>query len=171
MPEVRRSGFLLQLPASDTARGPSALRRLSCYKTFNQLNFFVARTGNLCRMENKNNIVKLPEFEDVQGPVLMLNMLKFKDRKYYFDTYLPAFRKVTETLGIQDVKLRLACNVAANIIAPENEAWDAILLVEYPSAKAFKTIAESDAYRDIADQHRLTATADLHLYMTTPFAL
>jgi uncharacterized protein (DUF1330 family) len=131
----------------------------------------VAAGGDLCCMENKNNTVKLPEFEDVQGPVLMLNMLKFKDRQYYFENYLPAFRKVTEKLGIQDVKVRLACNVAANIIAPENEAWDAIVLVEYPSAKAFKTIAESDAYRDIADPHRLAATANLHLYMTTPFEL
>ena len=113
----------------------------------------------------------LPEFEEVQGPVLMLNMLKFKDRKYYFETYLPAFRKVTEKLGIHDVKIRLVCNVVANLLAPENEAWDAILLVEYPNAKAFKTIAESDAYRDIADPHRLAATANLHLYMTTPFEL
>ena len=61
--------------------------------------------------------------------------------------------------------------MVANILAPENEAWDAILLVEYPSAKAFKTIAESDAYRDIANAHRLTSTANLHLYMTTPFEL
>ena len=115
--------------------------------------------------------MKLPEFEEVQGPVLMLNMLKFKDREHYFETYLPAFHKATEKLGINDVKIRLVCNVAANIVAPENEAWDAILLVEYPSAKAFKTIAESDAYRDIADPHRLKATANLHLYMTTPFEL
>lgn len=115
--------------------------------------------------------MKLPEFEEVEGPVLMLNMLKFKDREYYFETYLPAFRKVTEKLGISDVKVRLVCNVVANLIAPENEAWDAILLVEYPSVKAFKTIAESGAYREIADPHRLAATADLHLYMTAPFEL
>lgn len=113
----------------------------------------------------------LPEFEDVQGPVLMLNMLKFKDRQYYFETYLPAFRKAVEQLGINDVKVRLVCNVAANILAPENETWDAIALVEYPSAGAFKTIAESDAYHTIADPHRLAATAKLHLYMTTPFEL
>jgi hypothetical protein len=115
--------------------------------------------------------MKLPEFEEVQGPVLMVNMLKFKDRKHYFETYLPAFRKVTEKLGITDVKVRLVCNVEANILAPENEAWDAILLVEYPSARAFKTIAESDVYRDMADPHRVIATANLHLYMTTPFDL
>ena len=115
--------------------------------------------------------MKLPEFGEVQGPVLMLNMLKFNNREYYFETYLPAFRKVTEKLGINDVRVRLVCNVVANILAPENESWDAIALVEYPSAQAFKTIAESDAYRDLADPHRLTATANLHLYMTTPFEL
>lgn len=115
--------------------------------------------------------MKLPEFEEVQGPVLMFNMLKFKDREHYFETYLPAFRKVTEKLGIKDVKVRLVCNVVTNILAPENEDWDAILLVEYPSARAFKTIAESDVYRNIADQHRLAATANLHLYMTTPVEL
>lgn len=115
--------------------------------------------------------MKLPEFEEVQGPVVMLNMLKFKNREHYFETYMPAFLKVTEKLGIHDVKIRLVCNVAANIIAPENEEWDAILQVEYPSARAFKTIAESDAYHDIADPHRLAATANLHLYMTTPFEL
>jgi len=113
--------------------------------------------------------MKLPEFEDVQGPVLMLNMLKFKDRKHYFEVYLPAFREVTEKLGIRDVKVKVVCNVVANILAPENEVWDAIALVEYPSARAFKTIAESDVYRDLADHHRLKATETLHLYMTTPF--
>lgn len=152
--------------------------RNDCAKIFNQLNFFAAHAGDICCMENvkniegtNNNTVKLPGFEEVRGPVVMLNMLKFKDRQYYFETYLPAFHKAAEKLGIHGVTIRLACNVAANIIAPENEAWDAILLVEYPSARAFKTIAESDAYHDIANAHRLAATADLHLYMTTPFAL
>jgi hypothetical protein len=112
--------------------------------------------------------MKFPEFENVEGPVLMLNMLKFKDRDHYFNIYLPAFKEVTKKLGFGDVKIRLVSNVAAAIIAPPEQDWDAILLVEYPSAKAFKTIAESDVYRELADPHRLAATADLHLYMTTP---
>ncbi|GAA4924505.1 hypothetical protein [Mucilaginibacter defluvii] len=115
--------------------------------------------------------MKLPDFENVQGPVLMLNMLKFKDRAHYFEVYLPAFQKVTEQLGIKNVKPRLLSNVVANILAPETETWDAILLVEYPSAQAFKTIAESEAYQQIANPHRLEATAELRLYMTTPFEL
>ena len=115
--------------------------------------------------------MELPDYKDIQGPVLMLNMLKFADRTYYFQTYLPAFKKAIEFLGIQDVKIRLVCDVAANVLAPAEEEWDAILLVEYPSAQAFKTIAESEAYRDIADPHRLKATAKLHLYMTTPVDL
>jgi uncharacterized protein (DUF1330 family) len=115
--------------------------------------------------------MELPDYKDVQGPVLMLNMLKFADRTHYFETYLPAFKEATETLGIKDVNIRLVCDVAANVLAPADEEWDAILLVEYPSAEAFKTIAESEAYRDIADSHRLQATAKLHLYMTTEVEL
>lgn len=113
--------------------------------------------------------MKLPDFEAIQGPVIMLNMLKFKDRKHYFETYLPAFQKATKELGFNNVKVKLACNIAANLLAPEEKEWDAILLVEYPSAEAFKTIAESEAYHTIANPHRLAATDNLALYMTTQF--
>lgn len=115
--------------------------------------------------------MKLPEFQDVQGPVLMLNMLKFKDREHYFEVYLPAFKKVTEILGIPDVKVKLLGKVESILLAADNEDWDAIVLVEYPSAQAFKTIAESDVYQNMADPHRLQGTAKLHLYMTTELEL
>jgi hypothetical protein len=35
--------------------------------------------------------------------------------------------------------------------------------VEHPDANAFKTIAESQVYHDIAEPHRLAALADLKL--------
>ena len=53
----------------------------------------------------------------------------------------------------------------------KSEDWDAILLVEYPSAEAFVTVAQSDAYRDIAGSLRVAALANLKLYMTRRFAL
>lgn len=111
-------------------------------------------------------MLKLPDFEKGQGPVLMLNLLKFKDEKHYFEQYLPAFNKVVEKLGISGVKVTLKSNVIANIVAPENASWDAIALVEYPSAEAFKTIVESDVFQQLAEPHRAAATADIQLYMT-----
>jgi uncharacterized protein (DUF1330 family) len=114
--------------------------------------------------------MKLPEFEPSYGPVLMLNMIKYKDREHYMKAYLPAFNRVVSQLGI-DVKVVLLSKVIANIIAPENTSWDDIVLVEYPDAAAFKRIAESDLYQEVANPHRLAGTADLQLFMTQRFEL
>jgi len=72
--------------------------------------------------------LELPDDENIAGPVVMLNMLKFKDRAYYFNTYLPAFQRVTETLGFEEVKMVLASDVRANVIAPAEQSWDCILI-------------------------------------------
>lgn len=68
-------------------------------------------------------------------------------------------------------KINLVGNVLASVVADEGEDWDAILMVEYTSAEAFVTVAKSDAYRDMAEQLRVTALANLKLYMTRPFVL
>ncbi|TRW26754.1 hypothetical protein FMM05_05090 [Flavobacterium zepuense] len=113
-------------------------------------------------------MIKLPNFTANDGPVTMVNLLKYNDKEYYFNTYIPAFEKVTQQLGITGVKVVLANKVIAPVLAPEDVYWDAIVLVEYPSADAFKRIAESELYHEIADPHRLKATKELHLFMTQP---
>jgi uncharacterized protein (DUF1330 family) len=110
--------------------------------------------------------IKLQKIEAGQGPVFMLNMLKFKDRKVYFDQYLPVFNQVVGQLGIEGVRVSFTGKVVANIVASENESWDGILMVEYPDANAFKTIAESEEYHDLAEPLRLAALEDLKLFMT-----
>jgi hypothetical protein len=103
----------------------------------------------------------------------MLNMLKFRDRglyMVYMEEYLPAFNRVMGMLGME-AKVNLLSGVLASVVADEGEDWDAILIVEYTSAEAFLTVAQSDAYRDIAEPLRLAALADLKLYMTRRFAL
>ncbi|QRR02472.1 hypothetical protein [Dyadobacter sandarakinus] len=115
-------------------------------------------------------VVTLPDTVPGTGPVLMLNMLKFTDRRLYIEEYLPAFHRVMGMLGME-AKVNLLSDVLVSVIADEGEDWDAILLVEYASVEAFLTVAQSDAYRDIAEPLRLAALADLKLYMTRPFAL
>ncbi|MFP5438785.1 MAG: hypothetical protein ACLGH8_13445 [Bacteroidia bacterium] len=115
-------------------------------------------------------VVTIPETVPGTGPVLMLNMLKFADRRLYMEEYLPAFNRVMELLGME-AKINLVGNVLASVVADEGEDWDAILMVEYTSAEAFVTVAKSDAYRDMAEQLRVTALANLKLYMTRPFVL
>jgi len=136
------------------------------------LNFFVAGTGELCGMENikTKTVVTIPETVQGTGPVLMLNMLKFADRRLYMEEYLPAFNRVMKLLGLQ-AKVNLLSNVLVSVVADEGEDWDAILIVEYESAEAFLTVAQSDEYRNIAEPLRLAALANLKLYMTRQLAL
>lgn len=116
-------------------------------------------------------MIQLPEIEPGKGPVLMLNLVKFKDRNIYFEQYVPAFNKVVKQLGIDGVGVKIVSDVVGNIIADENDQWDEIMLVEYPSAEAFKTIAESEAYQTMANPLRLAATEKLKLIMTREIKL
>ncbi|MEJ2880192.1 hypothetical protein [Pedobacter sp. GR22-6] len=61
------------------------------FKIFNWLNFFVDSADELCGMENikTKTVVTIPETVQGTGPVLMLNMLKFADRRLYMEEYLP----------------------------------------------------------------------------------
>ncbi|MFD0766046.1 hypothetical protein ACFQZI_14380 [Mucilaginibacter lutimaris] len=115
-------------------------------------------------------VVTIPDTVQGTGPILMLNMLKFADRRLYMEEYIPAFNRVMEMLGME-AKVNLVSNVLASIIADKDENWDAIAIIEYDSAEAFLKVAQSDAYRDIAEPLRLAALADLKLYMTRRVAL
>jgi uncharacterized protein (DUF1330 family) len=110
--------------------------------------------------------ITLPNIEPGQGPVLMLNMIRFRDKKVYFEQYIPAFNQVVQQLGIEGVRVKLVSEVVSSIVADEDEQWDQIVLVEYPSAEAFKTIAQSDVYHEIANPLREAGTAELKLFMT-----
>jgi hypothetical protein len=121
-------------------------------------------------MENRKTVVKIPETVPGTGPVLMVNLLKFADRRLYLEEYLPAFNRVVKLLGLE-AKVNLATNVLASVVAEEGEEWDAIAIVEYASAETFLTVAQSDVYHEIAEPLRLAATAKLKLYMTRRFEL
>lgn len=110
--------------------------------------------------------IKFPDIKTGQGPVLMLNLVRFKDKKVYFDEYIPAFGQVVKQLGIEGVNVKFVSEVVANIIANENDQWDEVVLVEYPSAEAFMTIVQSEIYQTIANPLRIAGTAELKLIMT-----
>ena len=115
-------------------------------------------------------VVTIPDNVQGTGPVLMLNMLKFADRRLYMEEYLPAFHRVMGLLGME-AKVNLMSDVLASVVHDEGEDWDAILIVEYASAGEFLRVAQSDAYREIAEPLRLAALANLKLYMTRRVAV
>jgi len=74
-------------------------------------------------------MITLSEIQEGEGPVLMLNMVKFRDQRLYFEEYIPALNRVMKPLGLQGAKVTLVSKVIASIVADEDEVWDAIVLV------------------------------------------
>ena len=74
--------------------------------------------------------------EDPGGPVVMLNLLKYKPdggRERYGE-YVEAFRDHSGRFGAEVVYVG-DCQTA--VVAPDGYDWDAVLLVRYPSRSAF----------------------------------
>ncbi|HYD94941.1 MAG TPA: DUF1330 domain-containing protein [Noviherbaspirillum sp.] len=109
-------------------------------------------------------------------PVVMLNLLRFRAQAAYaadrqqparsgreaYATYaaevVPHLKQVGGTV-IWQGEARHA------FIAPPDERWDEVLLVEYPSKEAFLSMLKSPAYQEITF-HRTAALEDARLIAT-----
>ncbi|MBV8137420.1 MAG: DUF1330 domain-containing protein [Deltaproteobacteria bacterium] len=84
-----------------------------------------------------------------QGPVVMLNLLKFKERATgeegtgadAYRRYGDAVIKMVEARGGRVLWSGRATHV---LVGEEADKWDAIALVQYPSPAAFLDMATSD---------------------------
>jgi uncharacterized protein (DUF1330 family) len=97
---------------------------------------------------------------DTSGePIVMLNLLKFKDKAVYEDgrattlsgreayqIYGAAMQKVVESHG---GKFLFGGQIASLVIGEVEDMWDLCALVEYPSAAAFAKIATSPEVGEI----------------------
>jgi uncharacterized protein (DUF1330 family) len=100
-----------------------------------------------------------------EGPVVMLNLLRFDfddDGEARFSTYV---EKVVPLLRAHGAEIVYAGGAAETVIG--GEAWDRVILVRYPTTRAFLEMIEGDAYQSIA-RHRNEALLDSRLYMTIP---
>lgn len=104
-------------------------------------------------------------------PVVMLNLLRFRDRANYQD-------ESTERSGREAYKVYMeeaaACvrevgaeviwsgHSVGSLIAPPEESWDQVVLVRYPSIDAFMAMIESEEYRGVV-KHRTAAVKDSRL--------
>jgi uncharacterized protein (DUF1330 family) len=83
-----------------------------------------------------------------EGPVVMLNLLKFKERadsgeitgRESYNLYGRDVKPMVEALGGRIIWHGKAQQV---LIGDEADEWDAVALVEYPSRKAFIEMATS----------------------------
>jgi uncharacterized protein (DUF1330 family) len=85
--------------------------------------------------------------EDRGGPFVMLNLLKFRDGgRAGYDAYAREARSFLLRYGAEVV---YAGDCAAALVAPEHHAWDAVLLVRYPSRRAFSEMVADPDYQRI----------------------
>lgn len=97
--------------------------------------------------ETLGALMALPQ----DGPVVMLNLLKFKDKAVYKDgrtteltgreAYMLYGQLMSAFVLARGGKLHFNAPAAAPVIGKVDDMWDVVALMEYPSPQAFVAIA------------------------------
>lgn len=111
------------------------------------------------------------------GPIHMLNLVKFRDRAAYEDgreaTGAEAYKAYARESG--PVFARLGGRQVwvgkpeMMLIGPQDEDWDIAFIAEYPSVDAFAAMIRDPAYRE-AVKHRQAAVKTSRLIRMQPAA-
>ncbi len=127
---------------------------------------------------SREQLAAFAEGMPADTPILMLNLLRYREvaeypagsecapcsgREAYKRYSRTALAKVQGAGG--QVELMAAAQVA--LIAPQDEQWDELLLVRYPSKEAFLGMLADPEYR-AATLHRTAALADSRLIGCLP---
>ena len=115
------------------------------------------------------NPIQLAEFAlGDDDPILMVNLLKFKDKAEYEDgraTYLTGreayeiyVRETREHLANVGAELILGGEVNGLLLGDVEELWDAFGVARYPSRKAMIAMARNPAYIE-SEKHRAAGLA------------
>lgn len=106
---------------------------------------------------------------DDGGPVVMLNLLRFREEASEPAEGMSG-REAYQRYGaealphLSDAKAEIVWmgNATGTVIGPADEAWDQVILVRYPSVKAFLEMVSKPAYQQIA-RFRTAALTDSRL--------
>jgi uncharacterized protein (DUF1330 family) len=78
-------------------------------------------------------------------PVTMLNLLRFADGgRERYDEYIAHFRRTSVPFGAEVVYYGYG---GAPVVAEPGQEWDAVLLVRYPSRRAFSEMVRDPEYQ------------------------
>ena len=96
---------------------------------------------------------------EVEGPLVMLNLLRFNEGgEARYQAYGEAAAPFLKQSG---ATIRYLGKVMATVIG--GDAWDEVILVEYPSKEAFLGMIAAEGY---PSEMRASALADSRLYLT-----
>lgn len=87
----------------------------------------------------------------IDGPLKMLNLLKFKDRveetgKTGAETYKAYLEATTPFFSKVNVKITFYGTPQFTLIGPEGLEWDKVLIVEYATKQDFVTMIKMEGY-------------------------
>jgi uncharacterized protein (DUF1330 family) len=83
--------------------------------------------------------------EDPDQPVTMLNLLRFVDGgRARYDEYIAHFRRTSTPYGAEVVYYGYG---HAPVVAEPGQEWDAVLLVRYPTRRAFADMVRDPEYQ------------------------
>ena len=106
--------------------------------------------------------------EDPGGPVVMLNLLRFRP-----DGGRESYRRYAEALG-PAINPRYGLQVeylgdgGRALVAEDGQAWDMVVLVRYPSRQAFAAMLRDPEYQAVSHL-RSEALVEAVLQPTVPF--
>jgi uncharacterized protein (DUF1330 family) len=105
--------------------------------------------------------------DDPGGPVVMLNLLRFApDGRQSYDTYA---RHLDETyLPRYGGEVLYAGDGSTALVADDGQAWDAVLLVRYPSREAFSKMVADPEYQQVT-HFRTESLVEATLQATVPW--
>lgn len=104
--------------------------------------------------------------DDPGGPVVMLNLLRFADGGR--ETYADYARRAMPFLARYGAEVVYAGDGSTALVAEAGQAWDAVLLVRYPSREAFARMVADPDYQAITGL-RSTALSEAVLQATSPW--
>lgn len=99
-----------------------------------------------------------------EGPIVMVNLLKFK-----VDGGRESYSKYSELAGphLERAGGRVIYHGEGRHTVIGQDGWDSVLLVEYPSRKAFLDMVMNPEYQAFT-HFRTDALVDSRLYCTSP---
>lgn len=117
----------------------------------------------------------------LKGPIVMLNLLRFRETADYSgapelapakpisgaEAYKVYMAHATPFVAKIGGELVFAGEGGAALIGPEGETWDSVLLVRYPGIEQFFQFATDPEYQKGVG-HRTAALADSRLVPMTP---
>lgn len=105
--------------------------------------------------------------EDPGGEVVMLNLLSYAEGGV--DSYAEYAERIVPFLDRVGGEIVYVGDCATTLVAPDGWSWDAVLLVRYPSRRAFSAMVADPEYQGITGL-RSTALDAAVLQATTPWA-